>query len=114
MSLTTHLRLFLPLRIAPSAFTLLGWHHVLKAVRRAHESLPGLTKVGWDVAITDQGVTIIEANTAWHPGMIQVAHRRPIADPTFIDWAARVALRPSTARRPRRWHGPGYHRGGTP
>ncbi|MCW2739634.1 MAG: hypothetical protein JWR45_56 [Blastococcus sp.] len=39
-----------------------GWEDVLDVVLRAAATLPGSRYVGWDLAITDDGVSVIEGN----------------------------------------------------
>ena len=41
------------------------WDAVLELVGRAAEAFAPLRAVGWDVAITDAGVALLEANAWW-------------------------------------------------
>lgn len=63
---------------------------------RVHERLGGLVTIGWDVAITPDGPTIIEGNVYWWPRM-HIA-----GDPTFLSrYSAIVA--PWLRDRDRSW-----------
>lgn len=39
-----------------------NWENLLDVVKAAHESIPECRYIGWDVAITENGVALIEAN----------------------------------------------------
>ena len=39
-----------------------NWDILLDVVKSAHESIPECRYIGWDVAITENGVVLIEAN----------------------------------------------------
>lgn len=41
------------------------WHELKRTVCRAHETMPDITTVGWDCAITPNGVVLIEGNMNW-------------------------------------------------
>lgn len=57
-------------------FTLPHWTELTALVIRAHQAFPELGVIGWDVAITDHGPVLIEANHAWDINLLQVSHRR--------------------------------------
>jgi hypothetical protein len=42
----------------------------------AHAIFPDILSVGWDVAILDDGPTIVEGNIAWCPELMQQVHQR--------------------------------------
>lgn len=52
------------------------WNHVVELVLKAHEQFPDLGAIGWDVAVTDQGPVLIEANHSWDLNLMQVTHRQ--------------------------------------
>lgn len=52
------------------------WDDLIALVLRAQQSLPGLKTIGWDVAITPQGVLLVELNTNYGVHIHQVAYRR--------------------------------------
>lgn len=54
------------------------WEDVLTLLEQAQKSLPALRTLGWDVAITDDGPLIVEANATYDVDLIQVAHRRGV------------------------------------
>lgn len=54
---------------AIQGFQLPCWSAVLDAVNRGAMAFPELTTLGWDVAITQDGVYLLEANHAWDPAV---------------------------------------------
>ena len=52
------------------------WSELIELVCRAQRSLPDLKTLGWDVAITDDGPVIVEANSTYDVDLVQVAHRQ--------------------------------------
>jgi hypothetical protein len=57
-------------------FALPGWEALVDVVLRAQASLPGLRSCGWDVALTDEGPLLVEANVRYGMSIMQVSHRR--------------------------------------
>lgn len=56
-------------------FALPYFAEAMAMVKRLHEYLPGIHSVGWDVAITPEGPTIIEGNDDWD-GVLQMVLER--------------------------------------
>jgi Sugar-transfer associated ATP-grasp len=52
------------------------WGDVRSTVINAALVFSDLRTIGWDVAVTDKGVTILEANWDWGENLIEVAHNR--------------------------------------
>lgn len=52
------------------------WDDVCELVRQGQVATPQLRTIGWDVAVTNQGPLIIEANTEYSIDLIQIAHNR--------------------------------------
>ncbi len=52
------------------------WEEVRLLMARAQESLPQLPSLGWDVAVTDDGPLIIEANSNYSGDLLQIAFGR--------------------------------------
>jgi Sugar-transfer associated ATP-grasp len=52
------------------------WEDVKATVTKAALAFSDLRTVGWDVAVTDDGVSILEANWDWGENLIEVAHNR--------------------------------------
>lgn len=50
----------------------------LALARAAHARFPWLHSVGWDIAITDDGPTLIEGNIAWCPELMQQVSGKPL------------------------------------
>jgi hypothetical protein len=57
-------------------FQLPFWHDSVKMVIHAHQSLLSLKTIGWDVAITDAGPLIVEANWRYDLDILQVSYKR--------------------------------------
>jgi len=51
------------------------WTAVKALTLRAHKAFPELGVIGWDIAITEAGPLLVEANHAWDINLLQVAHR---------------------------------------
>lgn len=49
------------------------WNEALELVKELHNFIPGLPGIGWDVAITKDGVKIIEANSNYCIKMLQMS-----------------------------------------
>lgn len=54
------------------------WDETRELLVSAQAVTPQLVTVGWDVAITDEGPVIVEANPGYDIDLLQVAHRRGI------------------------------------
>ena len=61
-----------------------NWDAALKLAQKAHESVPNLVSVGWDIALTEEGPTLIEANLGWGTQVVQIPGGRPIANDHLI------------------------------
>lgn len=59
-----------------TGFTLPEWDDVVRCALRAQESLPELRSAGWDIAISDRGALIVEANLTYDLSILQIAHQR--------------------------------------
>ncbi len=57
-------------------FTIPFWVETVELVVRAQASLPGLRSIGWDIAITEDGPVVVEANGGYDLNLLQVSHRR--------------------------------------
>lgn len=56
-------------------FNIPNWQEALDLVKKAHRALPECALLGWDIAITETGADIIEANNAPDPmGMQTIDH----------------------------------------
>jgi hypothetical protein len=54
------------------------WTEAIALVIKAHATVPELKTLGWDIAITDSGPLVVEANTNYGPEIIEVAFGRGI------------------------------------
>jgi hypothetical protein len=58
-------------------FQLPFWKESVELALRAHETLPTIALVGWDIALTAEGPVIIEGNKTPGGDSAQVAHKMP-------------------------------------
>jgi hypothetical protein len=60
------------------------WREIVEYVKRAHSLFYGLHSIGWDVAVTDDGVMIVEGNDNWNTSGVQLySGAKPIFDKYF-------------------------------
>ncbi len=57
-------------------FILPHWHEIAELALHAQESLPLLHTIGWDIALSDEGILIVEANTAYDAASFQLFEKR--------------------------------------
>lgn len=62
------------------------WAEVVELALRAHGHADEVPFVGWDLAITDGGPLILEANPEWDAAMPQVADGSPLGDTPYVEW----------------------------
>lgn len=65
-----------------------SWKETVECALRAHRALPGEVFLGWDVALTDAGPKLLEANRGWDPALVQ----RPQGVPLGQTRLAAIAL----------------------
>lgn len=58
-------------------FQLPNWKEAINIAKKAHKRLPQCLIYGWDIAITQNGVDIVEANNSPDPLLIQTMDRIP-------------------------------------
>ncbi|MFP5405989.1 MAG: sugar-transfer associated ATP-grasp domain-containing protein [Gammaproteobacteria bacterium] len=61
---------------AIKGFVLPFWDELVALALRAQQSLPLIPTVGWDIAATDRGLIVVEANTSYDLSILQIAHER--------------------------------------
>lgn len=59
---------------------LAAWPRMRELALAAHERLPGMPAVGWDLVATSDGVFILEANAIWHAFLAQHWGRAPLGE----------------------------------
>jgi hypothetical protein len=64
------------------------WEKVVEAALQAQQSLPGLKTIGWDIAVTPEGVALVEPNSNYGMYSLQVAYRRGLKS----DLATRLGI----------------------
>ncbi|WP_319502700.1 sugar-transfer associated ATP-grasp domain-containing protein [uncultured Draconibacterium sp.] len=47
------------------------WQEIIEYVKKAHQLFYGLHSIGWDVAVTDSGIMLIEGNDNWDTDFAQ-------------------------------------------
>ncbi len=66
------------------------WDEVVAATTRAHRCFPQFNSLGWDVAMTDAGVVLLEANVTWEARIVQQPGLTPLGrtsyHPCFLNW----------------------------
>jgi hypothetical protein len=75
-------------------FALPSWKDAVNLAIAAHESFPRIAFVGWDVAFTENGPTLIEGNAGFGSTSPQVTHGVPLGKsklPFYHLWYAQVA-----------------------
>ncbi|WP_374310045.1 sugar-transfer associated ATP-grasp domain-containing protein [Dongia sp.] len=58
---------------------------MVATVLAAHKAFADRAIVGWDVALTDQGIVIVEGNAATDTDIIQRCHRAPLSQSRYPD-----------------------------
>lgn len=61
-------------------FVLPLWPNVVDLALNAQRSLPKLRTIGWDIAITASGVTLIEGNHDYCINLLQITHQRGLGN----------------------------------
>jgi hypothetical protein len=61
------------------------WSEAVQMALRAHSIVRRIPSLGWDVALTDDGPVLVEANTTMSPSMVQMASGVPLGDTGFVD-----------------------------
>ena len=59
------------------------WQHIIALAQQAHSLLSGFVFVGWDIALTSDGVILLEANSHWDVSSMQRPQRQPLAQTEF-------------------------------
>jgi hypothetical protein len=62
--------------VAIEGFCVPNWLDVLQVTAQSARAFPELRTLGWDVAVTSDGIFLLEANHHWDPHALQVLLRR--------------------------------------
>jgi len=69
---------------APIAgFVIPRFQETLEVALAAQSAFPEVPSVGWDVAITDDGPLLLEANLNWGIDIVQIVGRGPLGDTKY-------------------------------
>lgn len=69
------------------------WREAFALAQRAHACFPHLFAVGWDVALTPDGVRLVEGNSVFGVEMIQIAWDTPLGDTAYVEALAYALAR---------------------
>ena len=61
------------------------WREICELALKAQDSLPSLQTIGWDIALTDDGIFLVEANTAYDAASFQLFEKRGMKS-EFKQW----------------------------
>lgn len=67
-----------------TGYQLPDWDAAVDLVLRAHDTLPSIPFVGWDVGFTDSGPVLIEGNVRWGGTSTQAAPGVPLGKTPFV------------------------------
>jgi hypothetical protein len=81
------------------------WNEILRETRSAAMSMPDYRCVGWDVAVTPDGVRVIEANSLWGTDVVQRPHRAGMWHGDFRRWCVETLADAQLTPSLRRWLG---------
>jgi putative polysaccharide biosynthesis protein len=70
--------------VALPGFRIPHWEGVQDIACKAHALFPEFGIIGWDIAVTDEGATIIESNDNPYHQLYQLSHGRGIRNPDFM------------------------------
>lgn len=85
-------------------FEIPRWKQICEVACEAAGVLGGIRLVGWDMAVTDSGVTIVEPNYTPDFDMVQMADRRGILDAPFLAFLEECKDAARAAKRKQRNH----------
>lgn len=79
------------------------WDDVKALALRAHDCFPQFPSIGWDVAITDRGPVVLEANYNWDSVLAQQVGGCPLGATEWpehlLEWVRGLSFEPARQRR---------------
>lgn len=71
---------------------IIHWDEVVDIAQKAHSCFSDLFSIGWDLAVTPDGVRLIEGNINWAVDPHQI--NKPLLMPGHIYMPGRISLKP--------------------
>ena len=62
-----------------------GWKELIDFAKTVHLHFETIS-VGWDISLTNNGITVLEGNVEWGSDVIEGPSGRPIADTVYTEW----------------------------
>jgi hypothetical protein len=69
-----------------TGFRIPMWTEVVALAIKAHEAFPSLHFIGWDIAILQQGLVLIEGNAPFSADSVVLPHGISLSDTQFIPY----------------------------
>ncbi len=66
-----------------AGFQLPRWDEIVELGLETHRAFPETPSVGWDIALTERGLLVLEGNEEWSADLIEIPHERPLTDTLF-------------------------------
>jgi hypothetical protein len=79
------------------------WHAIVSEAVKAHDLVVTPWSIGWDIAVTPDGIRIVEANTTWCVDVAQAPSLSPLGRTRYVDdlnLAFDLASAPQPAKAP--------------
>jgi hypothetical protein len=67
-------------------FALPMWNEAIDLALRAHETFPSMYFIGWDIAILQDGVVLVEGNPDFDTFLTVLPHKLTLSDTQFIPY----------------------------
>jgi hypothetical protein len=88
-----------------AGFQLPDWDQLLSLVKVAHREFSEFWTLGWDIALTDKGPILIEANPVWATAFLQTASGKGMKH-EFVRWQKQLSEREARTAEERSAHNP--------
>ena len=61
------------------------WREMVELALLAHEKFREPYFIGWDIALTDEGPVVVEANSTWGFELVQMPQNQPLGETKFVE-----------------------------